>query len=451
MNGLVVPVLVGWLPAVMGLFLWLPPRRAVLWSFLIAWLFLPIAAIKVAGLPDYNKMSATCLGTLLASLAFDGKRLLSFQPRWIDLPMLIWCLCPMASSLANGLGLHDGFSAAMYQTVAWGLPYLIGRIYFADALSLRELALAVFLGGLIYVPLCLWEIRMSPNLHLWVYGYRQVGFAQAFRFGGWRPMVFLQHGLMVGMWMCMTSLVGLWLWWTRAVRHIGGIPIGALALALTVTAVLCKSMGAVVLLITGLAALAALKLTKVRAGILALALVAPGYVGMRASGLWSGEALLRLSSNVNQERSRSLDTRLDNENLMAAHALERPVFGWGGWGRNRIFDARGRDISITDGFWIIALGTTGLVGLGSFLVSFLLPPAWLLLRYRPRVWLEPGLAPVAALMTVVMLFTIDCLPNAMLNPLFVVMLGGLTACTAPGALGVPMVPARPVRAALQFA
>ena len=58
---------------------------------------------------------------------------------------------------------------------------------------------------------------------------------------------------------------------------------------------------------------------------------------------------------------------------------------------------------------------------------------------------------VAALMTVVMLFTIDCLPNAMLNPLFVVMLGGLTACTAPGALGVPMVPARPVRAALQFA
>ena len=57
------------------------------------------------------------------------------------------------------------------------------------------------LGGLIYVPLCLFEVRMSPQLHNMVYGFAQHSFGQTVRGGGWRPMVFMQHGLAVGLFM----------------------------------------------------------------------------------------------------------------------------------------------------------------------------------------------------------------------------------------------------------
>ena len=78
----------------------------------------------------------------------------------------------------NGIGVYDGASMVLTQMFTWGLPYLIGRIYFNDLESLRELAIGMFLGGLIYVPLCIIDMRMSPQLHVWVYGFRQHAFAR---------------------------------------------------------------------------------------------------------------------------------------------------------------------------------------------------------------------------------------------------------------------------------
>ncbi len=61
-NALVYVALFGWVPLVLVLFAVLPPRRAVIFSFLIAWLFLPMSHLKLDGIPDYNKMSAACFG-----------------------------------------------------------------------------------------------------------------------------------------------------------------------------------------------------------------------------------------------------------------------------------------------------------------------------------------------------------------------------------------------------
>ncbi len=43
----------------------------------------------------------------------------------------------------------------------WVNPYLIGRIYFNDLASLCELSIRILLGGLVYMPLGLLEIRLS--------------------------------------------------------------------------------------------------------------------------------------------------------------------------------------------------------------------------------------------------------------------------------------------------
>src|SRR3954468_7155501 len=114
--GFLVPLsLFGWIPFVLALFALLPPRRAVISAFLIAWLFLPMAGYKVPSLPDYTKMSATVLGVLMGAAIFDTDRLLSFRLRWVDIPMVIWCCSPMASSYLNGLGLYDGCSEIVRQ------------------------------------------------------------------------------------------------------------------------------------------------------------------------------------------------------------------------------------------------------------------------------------------------------------------------------------------------
>jgi hypothetical protein len=228
-NLLVPLVMFSWIPVVLYLFSRLPARQAVVLSFLGAWLFLPQAVLELNGIPDYTKTSATCYGILLATFIFDAGRFSAFKFGWLDVPMLVWCLCPIASSLLNGLGPYDGFASALDQTMTWGVPYFLGRIYLSSLLGLRHLAIGIFVGGLIYMPLCILESRLSPQLHRIVYGaFASADFGQTMRLGGFRPTVFMAHGLAVAAFMMASTLIGLWLWHTGTVRQIRNIPMGAI-------------------------------------------------------------------------------------------------------------------------------------------------------------------------------------------------------------------------------
>ena len=122
----------GWFPAVLLFFAVLPPRRAVVVSYTASWLFLPVVNFHLPGCPDVTKASITSMSVLLGMALSDARRLFSQRPRWFDLPAAVWCVCPFAASMANGLGAYDGFSTSLGQTVSWGLPYLVGRAYFDD-------------------------------------------------------------------------------------------------------------------------------------------------------------------------------------------------------------------------------------------------------------------------------------------------------------------------------
>ncbi len=425
MTSLVPIAMFGWIPVVLALCAVLPPRRAVVVAFIVAWSFLPMVTYDLRGLPDYTKMSATCGGVLLATAFFDIDRIIRFRPALIDLPMIVWCLCPAASSLSNQLGLYDGFSAAFEQTVKWGFPYFIGRLYLSDLRGLRDLAVGIFYGGLVYIPFCLYEIRMSPQLHHLLYGFHQHDFTQTMRFGGWRPMVFMEHGLMVGMWMSMSALIGIWLWWTGAVRRITGVPVILFVIPLLVTAVLCKSMGALILLGLGLAALASIKALGTRLVAWVLIAAAPAYVALRVSKSWDGTQVREMAATVSTERAQSLRFRLYNEDLLVTKAMQQPVFGWGGWGRNRVTDAKGVAITVIDGQWINVLGLYGFVGLGSFGAVLLLPPVLLLRRVAVGQWGNPVFATAGALVMVNILYMIDNIANAMVNPVYMLAAGAL--------------------------
>lgn len=424
-----VPIaLIGWIPLVICLFMMLPPRRAVIVSFLLAWLFLPMAGFSIAGLPDYTKMSATCVGVLLGAALFDADRLLAFRPRWVDLPIVIFCVVPFFSSITTGLGAYDGASTVLRQSVAWGLPYLIGRVYFSDLDGIRELAIGMFIGGLVYVPLCWIEIRMSPQLHMWVYGYHQHSFLQTMRFGGYRPMVFMQHGLMVSMWMALTALIGCALWWSRSLTSLWGIPMFVLLLLLAGTALLCKSSYAILLLFAGAAALMLTNLLRTRLFVIALLLFPPTFIALRASLVFDGMALVEMVNNtLGEERAHSIYTRVSNENELSQRALDRPVFGWGTWGDARVKDEEGKNSGIIDSLWIIVIGQQGLVGLVALITMLLLPMCLVLYDYPPASWAHPRVAPIAALGLLLVLYMFDHLMNAMVNPIFMLACGAVSS------------------------
>ena len=52
-------VLWGWIPLVLGLFLVMPHRRAVVVALIGSWLFLPQLAYSVPLMPDFTKVTAT--------------------------------------------------------------------------------------------------------------------------------------------------------------------------------------------------------------------------------------------------------------------------------------------------------------------------------------------------------------------------------------------------------
>ena len=445
-NLLVAVVLLGWFPVAISLFTFMRPRRAVIAGFLIAWMFLPVAEYQFRALPELNKITVTSMSLILGVVIFDTSRLINLRPRWYDVPMLAFCLAPFASSISNGLGAYDGASESFRLILRWGIPYLIGRMYFTTLQGLRELAFGLFIGGLIYIPLCLYEIRMSPQLHQIVYGYHQHSFIQHYRFGGWRPKVFMQHGLMVGMFMTAAALSGFWLWRAKVLKHIYGIPPAAFVFSLLTVALLTRSAGSVILLFGGLAVLLATQLTRSRLPILALCIIPLLYVGFRISGSTTGEWAANAAAAVlGEDRAQSLETRFLNETALSKRALERPAFGWGGWNRARIQDETGRDISITDSLWIIVLGMNGLFGLTMLGLALLLPPVLLAWRIRPAAWKTPQCAGAAVLAVLIGLWIVDSTLNAMITPLYILAMGGLAGMHRPAPAHV----LRPVRIALK--
>ena len=87
-------IIILWMPFVLYLFYRFDYHKAVLIGFIAGWLFLP-QQVEFAFplIPNYTKLSATCYSVLLGTCLFDIKRLNSFKFGWLDLPMLVWCLC----------------------------------------------------------------------------------------------------------------------------------------------------------------------------------------------------------------------------------------------------------------------------------------------------------------------------------------------------------------------
>ncbi|MGL5795514.1 MAG: O-antigen ligase domain-containing protein [Waterburya sp.] len=429
-------VLLAWIPFVFFLFKFFPTQKAVIVSLIVGWLFLPQRVeFPLPLIPDYNRLSAINYGILLATWFYDAQRFRSFKFGWLDIPMAIWCICPMASSLTNGLGIYDGCVASLTTIVIYGVTYFIGRIYFNNLIAIRQLVIGIFFGGLVYLPLCLLEVAISPQLHRLVYGYHGVKqFSQSFRYGGFRPTIFMEHGLAVGMWMMAATLIGIWLWQAKVINQIAGLPIALFIPMLLVTFILLKSTGAYIYLLYGIVILLTAKWLRTALPLLVLIVMIFSYILMGTSGAMTperSEQIVTIAEDLaGADRAHSLDFRFNNEEILVNKARQKMIFGWGGWNRNRVFEYNYQDefvdTTITDSLWIIAFGVNGLVGLIAIFSSALLPAlSFFYYCYPASSWFHPKVAPAAMLVTITTLYMLDCTLNNQPNPVFTLASGGI--------------------------
>lgn len=434
MNFLIPVALFGWIPLTIFLFLHLKPHHAAMVSVIGGTLFLPMAGYDPPGLlPPFTKNSVIAIGLFLGARLSGQRRAAHFRWSRYDLPMLVWCLCPLASSLSNGLGVYDGIAGIWGNVSLWGIPYLAGRMYIDNVEKVRDLGVAIVIGGLIYLPLCLYEIRMSPQLSNMIYGFFPHSFAQHHRYGGFRPIVFMQHGLMVALWMAATSTTAFWMWRSGVIKHLKGIPFSLCVLAMIVTAVLCKSANGWIALSLGIGSYFLFRLFRSTKPFRLLALLIPCYMALRIMGtLAASDVEIQMSRFVDAERVDSLAIRLKQEDLFIDKMLQQPLFGWGymsrAWPRIGDDEEGRKAIGMIDALWLIVVSTRGLVGLAAMTAMMLVGPWQALSRLRQKSQHPPDSFPreiPMVLSLVVLLFMIDCLVNGMINPAYILVSGAL--------------------------
>lgn len=321
---------------------------------------------------------------------------------------------------------YDAFSATLSAIVLL-LPFLIGRKYLAHPQAHVVLLAVLCIAGLIYSLPTLWEARMSPQLNRTFYGFFPDAWRQHLRAGGYRPLVFLSHGLQLGIFLCVALLATVA--WSRVGEQKYRLLLLGAAAWLFVTLIISKNMGA---LLIGTAVLP-LVFLGVRLQLLAAALIALmvlTFPVLRGTGILPSESIVAAIETIDPSRASSLQFRLDNEEFLLEKANDRPFFGWGGWGRARVFAADGRDISTTDGLWIITLGEGGWARyVGQF---GLLATSIVILAFRRRSYgvtlATSGLALALAANLV------DLIPNTGLTPVTWLIAGALMGRIEVGAV-----------------
>jgi hypothetical protein len=414
------------------LFSQLRHKEAIIWSMLAGYLLLPVrTVIEIPVVIDLDKTSITGISSFVFALAFARRRV-KIVPRNLVLVLLclVFVLSPLVTTYGNrdplvyasqvipGMSNYDGLGAVQIN-IAIIMPFLLGYAYLRDEESHRLILMALVMAGLAYTPLMLVEMRLSPQLHKWVYGFFPHDFTQMMRGDGYRPVVFLGHGLVVAIFTCIVLVATTGL--ARFKRRMFDLPIGLLVVYLMVVLILCRSVGAILIAIVfvPIAAFASTRAMKIVA--MCVGLVILSYPMLRQSGVVGGGGFERVVASFSSDRAASLETRTRNEDMLMEKWSERPMFGWGTWGRNRVFSKGwGTDVSITDGGWVSVGGSFGYVG---YFACFGLLCFGLLARHTRG---KQKLAlPTAILMMVVCANLMDLIPNSSLTPITWLLAGAI--------------------------
>lgn len=457
-NALAYLVLYGWPLITAILFFRLSMRHALPWSLVAGYLLLPDRfGLNLPLLPTYNKDFAAAAAALALCLATQNRqgedveawRETGWLPQSTVMRFLLalFLIQPVLTVLTNldpapsGARVLPGMSfldlgAAVYTSAVAIIPFLLARRYLTTAEGLTSALRIIALAGLAYSLLIAFELRFSPQLNRMVYGYTHFQWVQQLRNGGYRPVVFLQHGLWTAIFTATALICAAAVW--RGVQGTARSLWMAATLWLATVLAVSNSFGALAI---GLPMALAVRFAPARLTLLIAAVagtMAITYPMLRSVGLVPTASLISAAESVSVGRALSLKFRFDNEDALLERANERALFGWGGWGRSRLYDEEsGTGLSITDGRWIIVFGSGGWAG---YLAEFGLLCLPLLMAARRRDGAPPAVA--VGLSAALAANLVDMLLNGTLTPV-TWMLAGLMTGYAEGRYRNPAVVAIP--------
>ncbi len=426
-NWFAVAALFSWPVVVFVLLTRTEVSQALLWAVLGGQLLLPAgSALKLSMIPQLDKASLPSLAVLLACILSGRlKSANPWRPGLVDVLLFVFVLSPLITAMLNGdviplpngvlpsVGLYDGLSSVISQCVVV-IPFVLGRSILTTERSTEQIFRCFAVAGLLYSLPMLFEIRMSPQLQAWIYGFMPGEFYQEARDGTFRPTVFMGHGLIAAFFAMTCAVASCVLWRVRAT--VKGVEAGPLTVYLTSMLVLTKSFGAILYALF-LIPLIRLCSTRVQFRVATvLAAVVLIYPAARTLDIIPTQLIDETIRSVNPERADSLQTRFDNEHRLVDRAMERPLFGWGRYGRSRLHsETSGRDDSITDGRWVITIGQYGIVGfIAEFgLLAITVFRAGSSARYAAS---QQEAALLAGLSLIVAVNLVELIPNSALLP-----------------------------------
>lgn len=384
-NPVAYMMLMLWPLVCVALFARLPVRRAIIWGILGGYLILPpVAEFDLPLVPSMNKDSIASFATFLGCVLIARQPVSMWSRVWpVRLLLLGFVLCAVPTVLTNreplifevlagsepirfitnvvpGLGLRDILSIMIGQVIVL-LPFFLGRAHLSDEAGLRAIILALAAAGLAYSLPSLFEITFAPVINIYVYGFFQHDFNQMIREGGFRPIVFLPHGLWLAFFMATALISAAAL--TRVSQDSPRLKWGLTTVYLALVLNACKSLAALMYGVALVPVVLFLRRNTIIRLALIIALLAIAYPALRNLGLIPLDSILEKAASISAERAQSLEFRFTNEELLLDRAHSKPWFGWGGWGRNLVLDPEtGMIVTVPDGAWIIVFGTFGWLG-----------------------------------------------------------------------------------------
>jgi hypothetical protein len=354
-----------------------PPGKAALYSLLMGTLFLPeMVMFKLPLFPEFTKARVENLALLYCVLT---RPQLPKPERWWYALFALSFVSAVATYKTNpetytsgiktmtGLNFKDGMYLFISDATSGLLSAYIAMRCFHGERDIWHWTRVMTGVGLIYAVPMLFEMRMSPQLHKWVYGHPAIDdFLQSMRWGGYRPIVFMAHGLATSLFEMGTLMTAAVL--ARFQMRIWKLSGRQAMWFLLFVVIMCKSTGTWAYMVFAIPMARYASAKAMHRTAMVLAVIVCLYPWLRATDMFPVDWLLDQSAKISEERMLSLKFRFDNEDLLIAHAMEKPWFGWSvSYGRNNLWDDYGNMATTTDGAWIIALGNGGLLGLSLYL------------------------------------------------------------------------------------
>jgi len=405
------------------------PSRAGTQILVWGMMWLPeAAAFDFPALPPLDKFSISASCALFGVFLWAGPRFRAARiGRGYDLLALLMMAGQIGTVLNNGEPLsygmwttvhlpaftaYDGLSAAVRDFLDVCVPCALGRALIRTRRDLRSVLEVFVVAGLVYSIPILYELRMSPTLHLKLYGFdSRSDWSQNIRLGGYRPTVFMGHGLVVGFFMFLSTISAVTLHKAGQRKLLGRLRMKYVIGYLFVMLVLVKATAA---LLYAIFVWVLMRWFSVKAQVrvmLFFALIVVSYPFSRITDIFPTESLLSAAQSFGEDRMQSMQFRFDNEDILVFKGMEQPVFGWGGFARERVYDAdTGKDLVVQDGAWIAIFGTHGIWGFTCYYAVLLLPIVQLA-RSLKRVTNRESRTLLAGLGFMVTVCCVNTLPN----------------------------------------